>query len=83
MSLTDKVGTPVNWRDYLKSGNRIFIGSNAAVPNILIQNLIDNSAKLHDIETVHILTFSENVWALPEHKELFKINSSSSFSSLI
>mgnify|MGYP000424554497 CR=1 FL=1 len=75
MSLSNKAGTPVQWGDFLKSGNRVFIGSNAAVPNLLIQNLIDHSAKLHDIETVHILTFSDNVWALPEHKELFKVNS--------
>ncbi|GAA6206221.1 GNAT family N-acetyltransferase [Thalassotalea sp. SU-HH00458] len=75
MSLTNKAGTPVQWGDFLKSGNRVFIGSNAAVPNLLIQNLIEHSAKLHDIETVHILTFSDNVWALPEHKDLFKVNS--------
>lgn len=75
MALTNKSGSPIEWGDFLKSGNRIFIGSNAAVPNILIQNLIDHSAKLHDIETVHILTFSDNVWALPEHKDLFKVNS--------
>ncbi|GLX76943.1 hypothetical protein tinsulaeT_02830 [Thalassotalea insulae] len=75
MSLTDRDGTPVHWNDYLKSGNRIFIGSNAAVPNALIQDLIDNSSQLHDIETVHILTFSDNVWAEPRHKELFKVNS--------
>jgi len=65
----------VNWQEYLKSGNRIFIGSNAAVPNALIDNLIANAKNLHDIETVHILTLSENVWAKPEHKELFKVNS--------
>jgi len=65
----------INWDDYLKSGNRIFIGSNAAVPNALIDDLIANSNKLHDIETVHILTLSENVWAKPEHKDLFKVNS--------
>jgi len=65
----------VNWRDYLKSGSRIFIGSNAAVPNALIDNLIANSDGLHDIETVHILTLSENVWAKAEHKDLFKVNS--------
>ncbi len=67
--------TSIRWDDYLKSGNRIFIGSNAAVPNALIDNLIANSNKLHDIETVHILTLSENVWAKPEHKDLFKVNS--------
>ncbi|WP_206484093.1 bifunctional acetyl-CoA hydrolase/transferase family protein/GNAT family N-acetyltransferase [Thalassotalea sp. G2M2-11] len=75
MKLTNKDGKEVLWSDYLKSGNRIFIGSNAAVPNALIQNLIDNSALLHDIETVHILTFSDNVWAEAQHKELFKVNS--------
>ena len=67
--------TTIRWDDYLKSGNRIFIGSNAAVPNALIDDLIANSNKLHDIETVHILTLSENVWAKPEHKDLFKVNS--------
>jgi acyl-CoA hydrolase len=65
----------INWADYLKSGNRIFIGSNAAVPNALIDDLIANSQGFHDIEAVHMLTLSENVWAKPEHKDLFKVNS--------
>jgi len=65
----------INCDNYLKSGNRIFIGSGAAVPNALIDNLIANSNQLHDIETVHILTLSENVWAKAEHKDLFKVNS--------
>lgn len=62
------------WQDYLKSGDRIFIGSNAAVPNALIDDLISNSAQLHDIEAVHILTLSDNKWAKIEHKDLFKVN---------
>ncbi len=65
----------ITWRDYLKSGDRIFIGSNAAVPNALIDDLIAHSDGLHDIEAVHILTLSDNVWALPTHKNLFKVNS--------
>ena len=64
----DTKNNNINWNDYLKSGDRIFIGSHAAVPNALIDNLIANSNKLHDIEAVHILTLSENVWAKPEHK---------------
>jgi acyl-CoA hydrolase/RimJ/RimL family protein N-acetyltransferase len=71
----DVENNSINWNDYLKSGDRIFIGSNAAVPNALIDNLIANSNNLHDIETVHILTLSENVWAKAEHKDLFKVNS--------
>ncbi len=65
----------IDWGSYLKSGNRIFIGSNAAVPNALIDDLIAHSDGLNDIETVHILTLSENVWAKAEHKNLFKVNS--------
>ena len=64
----------IQWTDFLQSGNRIFIGSNAAVPNALMDDLIENSHGLHDIEAVHILTLSENVWAAPEHKNLFKVN---------
>ena len=51
MSLFDQDKKKVKWEQFLKSGNRIFIGSNAAVPNALIDDLIANSAKLHDIET--------------------------------
>ena len=64
----------IQWQQLLKSGNRIFIGSNAAVPNALIQDLIEKSADLHDIEAVHILTLSDNVWVEPQHKNLFKVN---------
>jgi len=63
MSTQYEESDKIHWQDYLKSGNRIFIGSGAAVPNALIDNLIENSKQLHDIETVHILTLSENVWA--------------------
>ena len=66
--------SPINWHQFLESGNRIFIGSNAAVPNALIQNLIDNARDLHDIEVVHILTMGENVWTRKEHSNLFKVN---------
>jgi acyl-CoA hydrolase/GNAT superfamily N-acetyltransferase len=74
MALKRKEKSAIDWSKYLKSGNRIFIGSNAAVPNALIDDLIANSAGLHDIEAVHILTLSENVWADAEHRDLFKVN---------
>jgi len=65
----------INWRQLVESGDRIFIGSYAAVPNALIQNLIDNARDLHDIETVHILTTGDNIWTRKEHSNLFKVNS--------
>lgn len=64
----------VDWSKYLKSGNRIFIGSNAAVPNALIEGIIAKSQTLHDIEVVHILTLSNDVWAEEKHRDLFKVN---------
>jgi acyl-CoA hydrolase/RimJ/RimL family protein N-acetyltransferase len=69
-----KSTTQIPWRNFLKSGNRIFIGSNAAVPNALIRDLIDNSAGLHDLEVCHILTLSDNVWAEERHEDLFHMN---------
>lgn len=65
----------IDWKQFLKSGDRIFIGSNAAVPNALIDHLINNRGQLHDLEMVHILTLSNNIWALPQYKDLFKVNS--------
>lgn len=74
MALKNKKNIPVQWRDFLKSGDRLFIGSNAAVPNALIEDLIAHSDGLHDIETVHILTLSKNIWAEPQYNDLFKVN---------
>lgn len=64
----------LDWASLLKSGNRIFIGSNAAVPNALIDDLIANSKQLNDIEVVHIQTISDNRWVDEKYKELFKVN---------
>lgn len=64
----------LEWSNLLKSGNRIFIGSNAAVPNALIDDLINNANQLHDIEVVHIQTISDEKWVEPQYKDLFKVN---------
>ena len=42
----------LNWQQLLKSGDRIFIGSHAATPTRLIDDLITNAKQLHDIEIV-------------------------------
>lgn len=65
----------INWRQLVGSGDRIFIGSYAAVPNALIQDLINNARDLHDIEVVHVLTTGDNAWTRKEYSSLFKVNS--------
>ncbi|RUO25464.1 4-hydroxybutyrate CoA-transferase [Aliidiomarina minuta] len=64
----------LDWSKLLKSGQRIFIGSHAAVPTALIDDLIAHSKHLHDIEIVQLLTLSDNKWAGPEFQQLFKVN---------
>lgn len=71
--MTSKLST--DWQKLIKSGDRIFIGSNAAVPNVLIQDLIDNAGQLHDIEVVHILTMGKNAWVNKKYRDLFRVNS--------
>ncbi len=64
----------IKWQELLQSGNRIFIGSHAAVPTTLIDNLIANAKQLHDIEIVQVYTLSDNKWVKPEYQQLFKVN---------
>lgn len=71
--MTSKLST--DWQKLIKSGDRIFIGSNAAVPNVLIQDLIDNAGQLRDIEVVHILTMGKNAWVNKKYRDLFRVNS--------
>lgn len=65
---------PLNWQKLLKSGNRIFIGSHAAVPTALIDDLINHANSLHDIEIVQLVTLADNKWAEPQYQHLFKVN---------
>ncbi|WP_372625613.1 GNAT family N-acetyltransferase [Arsukibacterium sp.] len=65
---------PLNWQQLLKSGNRIFIGSHAAVPTALIDDLISHANSLHDIEIVQLVTLADNKWAEPQYQHLFKVN---------
>lgn len=64
----------IDWHCLLDSGNRVFIGSNAGVPNALIDSLIKDGKGLNDIEMTHISTLSDNKWALPEYASRFKVN---------
>ena len=64
----------VDWASLLKSGDRIFLGSNAAVPNALMNSLIDDAPQIKDLEIVHIVVLNDCKWALPEFKDRFKVN---------
>ncbi|MBF0192979.1 MAG: GNAT family N-acetyltransferase [Magnetococcales bacterium] len=64
-----------SWRPYLKSGERIFIGSNAACPNALISELLKQAKHFQDVEVVHILTLGGSPWSQQKYRQSFKVNS--------
>jgi len=73
-SVKSQFTNAVDWHSLVKSGARLFIGSNAAVPNALMDSLIDDAKDIKDLELVHIVTLSDNRWALPEFEHRFKVN---------
>src|SRR5690554_5368768 len=74
MSNSPQVVDKLDWSKIVKSGQRIFIGSHAAVPIDLMADLMAHAKHLHDVEIVQLYTLSDNPWALPEHKNRFKVN---------
>lgn len=74
ISIKSQFSNKVDWHNLISSGSRLFIGSNIAVPNALIDSLIEDGEGLDDIELTHIGTISDDKWALPEYQSRFKVN---------
>ena len=68
------IADKLDWAKILKSGQRIFIGSHAAVPLALMDDLVANTQDLHDIEVIQLYTLCDNYWAQPEYQQRFKVN---------
>jgi len=45
---------------FIKSGQRIFLDGNAAMPMELIRSLVRRGAQLEDVELNHLLTFGDD-----------------------
>ena len=59
----------------IKPGQRVFIGTGCAQPQVLVRALADRSAELADTEIVHLLTFGDAPYAEKELTEHFRVNS--------
>jgi len=66
--------TSGDWSKYVRPGSRIFIGSNAACPDTLIQHYLTHATEIIDIEMVHILTIGKGVWTSPKYKDRIRVN---------
>jgi len=58
----------------VKSGDRIYLGSGAGVPQALVQALVARADELRDVEIVHMLHFGEAPYVAPEYARSFRHN---------
>ena len=69
-----KVTTPQGAVSKLRSGQRVFIGSGAAEPQLLVKALADRGQELSDTQITHILTLGVAPYADPKLKDGFRHN---------
>lgn len=65
---------PKNWKKFVQSGDRLFIGSGPSCPHTLVESLLDHSEGMYDLEMVHILTLGDTSWSHPDYRERVKVN---------
>ncbi|MBF0126087.1 MAG: GNAT family N-acetyltransferase [Magnetococcales bacterium] len=64
-----------DWKKYIKSGDRIFIASNAACPHALTDDLVKHAAGFRDLEMIHILILGPHPWTEARYGRNFNVNS--------
>ena len=69
-----KVTTPEGAVSKVRSGQRVFIGSGAAEPQLLVKALADRGQELSDTQITHILTLGVAPYADPKLKDGFRHN---------
>lgn len=58
----------------VQSGDRIYLGGGAGVPQVLVQALVARAGELRDVEIVHMLHFGEAPYVAPEYAQSFRHN---------
>ena len=56
------------------SGNRVYLGGGAGVPQTLVDALVDRASELRDVEIVHMLHFGSAAYVQPEYAQNFRHN---------
>lgn len=57
----------------IKSGDCVYIHSNAAAPERLIKAMCGRAGKLEDVQIMHLLTLGSAEYAKPEYADSFKV----------
>lgn len=69
-----KVTTAAEAIRRIKSGDSIYVQSNAAAPVPLIEALVERNGELKDVEIFHILTMGPAEYIKPEFADSFKVH---------
>lgn len=64
-----------DWLSVVRPGNRVFIGSGAAVPFALVNSMLAQAADFRDVELVHMHTFGEMPWLDERFEGALRTNS--------
>ena len=59
---------------HVQSGNRVYLGGGAGVPQTLVDALVERAAELRGVEIVHMLHFGKAPYVRPEYAESFRHN---------
>ena len=58
----------------IQSGDRVWVHSGCAVPQVLLDAMVERYEELHDVEVVHLLGVNEAPYVRPEMKGHFRHN---------
>lgn len=56
----------------IRSGNRIYLGGGAGVPQVLERTLVQRAGELREVEVVHVLTFAGGEYLAREYAPSFR-----------
>jgi len=71
----NKVRTAAEAVSHVRPGQRVFVGTGCAQPQVLVRALTDRADDLSDLEIVHLLTVGEAPYAHGRLRNVFKVNS--------
>lgn len=68
-----KQNTAARLMTHIRSGMRVFVHGGAATPTALVSALIEESARLENVELIHLHTEGDAAYALPKYKKNFRV----------
>lgn len=69
-----KVTDPGNAVSRVKSGDRVYLGGGAGVPQVLVKSLVERTSELKNVEITHMLHFGEAPYIDAKYAKSFRHN---------